>query len=62
LLEVAARHNFEFDTVQMPLNVMDDHFRSFQHYVLPVLVKKKIGVLGMKSMGAGAILQSNPGG
>jgi len=58
MLEVAARHNFEFDTVQMPLNVMDAHFRSFQHYVVPVLVKKKIGVLGMKSMGAGVILQS----
>jgi len=58
MLEVAARHNFQFDTVQMPLNVMDAHFRSFGHHVLPVLVKNKIGVLGMKSMGAGVILQS----
>jgi aryl-alcohol dehydrogenase-like predicted oxidoreductase len=58
MLEIAARHNFRFDTVQMPLNLMDAHFRSFQHHVLPVLVKNKIGVLGMKSMGAGVILQS----
>jgi len=58
MLEVAARHNFQFDTVQMPLNVMDAHFRSFQHHVLPVLVKNNIGVLGMKSMGAGVILKS----
>jgi aryl-alcohol dehydrogenase-like predicted oxidoreductase len=58
MLEVAARHNFQFDAVQMPLNLMDVHFRSFQHHVLPVLVKNKIGVLGMKSMGAGVILQS----
>jgi aryl-alcohol dehydrogenase-like predicted oxidoreductase len=58
MLEVATRHKFQFDTVQMPLNLMDAHFRSFQHHVLPVLVKNKIGVLGMKSMGAGIILQS----
>ena len=58
MLETAARHNFQFDTVQMPLNLMDVHFRSFQHQVLPVLVKNNLGVLGMKSMGAGVILQS----
>lgn len=59
MLETAARHNFQFDTVQMPLNLMDAHFRSFGHHVLPVLVKNNIGVLGMKSLGAGVILQSN---
>ena len=59
MLEIAAKHNFRFDTVQMPLNVMDAHFRSFQHLVLPVLVKNNIGVLGMKSMGDHFILQSN---
>jgi predicted aldo/keto reductase-like oxidoreductase len=58
MLETAARHNFQFDTVQMPLNLMDVHFRSFQQLVLPELVKKNIGVLGMKSMGAGVILES----
>jgi len=58
MLEVATRHGFRFDTVQMPLNLMDAHFRSFQHHVLPVLVREDIGVLGMKSMGAGIILQS----
>ena len=58
MLEVAARHGFVFDTVQMPLNVMDAHFRSFAQHALPVLVKNKIGVLGMKSMGSGVILQS----
>ena len=58
MLEVAARHRFVFDTVQIPLNVMDAHFRSFAQHVLPVLVKNKIGVLGMKSMGSGVILRS----
>jgi len=57
-LEVAEEHGFAFDTVQMPLNVMDAHYRSFGKTVLPVLVKKKIGVLGMKSMGNGIILKS----
>jgi len=58
MLETAARHGFRFDTVQMPLNVMDAHFRSFQHQVLPELVKQEIGVLGMKSTGSGVILKS----
>ena len=59
MLEVAAKHDFHFDTVQMPLNVMDAHFRSFGRHVLPVLVKEEIGVLGMKPMASGAILKSN---
>jgi predicted aldo/keto reductase-like oxidoreductase len=58
MLETAAAHQFNFDAVQMPLNVMDAHYRSFEHEVLPVLVKNNIGVLGMKSMGSGIILKS----
>jgi aryl-alcohol dehydrogenase-like predicted oxidoreductase len=58
MLEVARRHDFRFDAVQMPLNVMDAHFRSFGQTVLPVLVREKIGVLGMKSMGDSLLLES----
>jgi len=58
MLEVAAQHQFRFDAVQMPLNVMDAHFRSFVHQVVPVLVKDGIGVLGMKPLGSGAIVRS----
>src|SRR6266852_26304 len=58
MLKVAADHGFHFDTVQMPLNVMDAHFRSFEKLVLPKLVEQGIGVLGMKSMGDGIILKS----
>ena len=58
MLEVAKEHDFAFATVQMPLNVMDAHYRSFGKLVLPVLVKQKIGVLGMKSMANGIILKS----
>ncbi|MBV9757210.1 MAG: aldo/keto reductase [Alphaproteobacteria bacterium] len=53
MLEVAARHGFHFDTVQMPLNVMDAHFRSFAQLVVPRAVAEGIGVLGMKSLGGG---------
>jgi predicted aldo/keto reductase-like oxidoreductase len=59
MLEAAAKHDFHFDTVQLPLNVMDAHFRSFERQVLPKLVEQGIGVLGMKSMGSGIILKSN---
>jgi aryl-alcohol dehydrogenase-like predicted oxidoreductase len=58
MLEVAKDHGFTFDTVQMPLNVMDAHYRSFERLVLPELVKQHIGVLGMKSMANGIILRS----
>src|SRR5216117_4039145 len=43
MLKVAADHGFNFDTVQMPLNVMDAHFRSFEKLVLPKLVEQGIG-------------------
>jgi aryl-alcohol dehydrogenase-like predicted oxidoreductase len=59
MLETAQEHGVRFDTVQMPLNVFDAHFRSFERLVLPTLVTQGIGVLGMKSMGSGVILKSN---
>jgi uncharacterized protein len=58
MLESAFARNFTFDAVQMPLNVMDAHFESFEKKVLPVLVQHGIGVLGMKPMGDAIILQS----
>jgi predicted aldo/keto reductase-like oxidoreductase len=58
MLAVAAENKFHFDAVQMPLNVMDAHFQSFEQQVLPTLVKQEIGVLGMKPLGFGAILES----
>jgi aryl-alcohol dehydrogenase-like predicted oxidoreductase len=59
MLEVANEYGFTFDTVQMPLNVMDAHYRSFEKLVLPELVKHDIGVLAMKTMANGMILRSN---
>jgi len=58
MLETAGTHKFHFDAVQMPLNAMDAHYESFEQKVLPVLLNNEIGVLGMKPMGAGLLLQS----
>jgi predicted aldo/keto reductase-like oxidoreductase len=59
MLNMAFQHGFTFDAVQMPLNVMDVHFKSFGHKVLPVLVEHGIGVLGMKPLCFGEVVKSN---
>ncbi len=59
MLQTGFQHNFTPDAVQMPLNLMDAHYKSFAHKVLPVLVERKIGVLGMKPMGSGILFKSN---
>lgn len=58
MLELARKAKFHFDTIQMPINVMDAHFRSFGKLVVPEALKDGIGILGMKSMGSGIILKS----
>jgi predicted aldo/keto reductase-like oxidoreductase len=58
MLRVAEAHGFHFDTVQMPLNVMDAHFDSFTAKVLPVLTQSGIAPLAMKPMGDKIILES----
>ncbi len=58
MLDQAKQHGFHFDTCQMPLNVMDAHFRSFVHQVVPRLVEQGIGVLGMKPLGSGEVLRA----
>ncbi|BAU66765.1 aldo/keto reductase [Stanieria sp. NIES-3757] len=58
MLQVAAKQGFKFDAVQMPLNVMDAHYRSFAKLVVPELVKQNTGILAMKTMGNGILLRS----
>ena len=58
MFEVAAQHGFKFDTVQMPVNGMDAHFRSFTQHVIPVAQKAGTGILAMKTFGDGYILRS----
>lgn len=57
MLNIARAHKFNYDAVQLPLNVMDAHFDSFEKKVLPVLKQNNIAVLGMKAMGGGRILR-----
>ncbi|MGC2237514.1 MAG: aldo/keto reductase [Pyrinomonadaceae bacterium] len=57
-LEVAESFGYKLDTAQMPVNVMDAHYRSFSKLVVPELVKRKMGVLAMKTMANGIILKS----
>jgi aryl-alcohol dehydrogenase-like predicted oxidoreductase len=57
MLRVAEAHAFAFDTVQMPLNVLDAHFDSFERSVLPLLRARGIGAIGMKPLAEGRIAQ-----
>jgi predicted aldo/keto reductase-like oxidoreductase len=57
MLREADAHGFSFDTVQMPLNVLDAHHDSFERNVLPVLLEKDIGVIGMKPMADARIVK-----
>ncbi|HVT91296.1 MAG TPA: aldo/keto reductase [Bryobacteraceae bacterium] len=57
MLDLAAKNGFHFDSCQMPLNVLDYHFRSFAHQVVPRLVKEKTAVLGMKPLASGLMFR-----
>lgn len=59
MLEVARENGYTFDTVQMPVNVMDAHFRSFSKLVIPEAVNAGTAVLAMKTLANGAIVKSN---
>lgn len=44
---------YSWATAQMPINIMDAYYRSFQKEVVPVCLQKGVGVIGMKSLGGG---------
>jgi predicted aldo/keto reductase-like oxidoreductase len=58
MLDVARQQGFRFDSVQMPINVLDVHYRSFERDVIPVALQDGTAVLGMKPMAAGLILEA----
>ncbi len=51
------QRDFQWDTLQMPVNLLDAHYRSFQEQVLPVCAKQKVSVIGMKALAGGKIPQ-----
>jgi aryl-alcohol dehydrogenase-like predicted oxidoreductase len=59
MFETADKHGFHFDTVQMPINVMDAHFRYFLNQVAPVAQQHGTAILAMKTFGDHFILESN---
>ena len=52
---------YDWATVQMPLNVFDVHYRSFQKQVLPQLLNRGMGVLAMKTLGGRGGIVSKAG-
>lgn len=56
MLDAAEARGFRFDTVQLPLNVLDAHHDSFERQVLPRLLAGEHGVIGMKPMADGRIV------
>ena len=61
ILQGMLDKDFPWDTCQMPINVMDVHYRSFQKEVLPELNRRDIGVIGMKSLGGSGQLVKDAG-
>jgi predicted aldo/keto reductase-like oxidoreductase len=59
MIEVADKHGFTFDTVQMPVNALDEHYDSFGQKVIPVAHKHGMAILGMKPLSNGAILKAS---
>jgi uncharacterized protein len=59
MIETADKQGFTFDTVQMPVNALDQHYDSFQQKVIPVAQKHGMAVLGMKPLANGAIPKTN---
>ena len=58
MIDIATKHGFTFDTVQMPLNVMDAHYNSFEKAVLPAAGKLDMGIIAMKTFGDHHILDT----
>jgi hypothetical protein len=58
MFEVAAQNGFVFDTVQMPINIMDAHFQSFERAVIPVAQQTDTAILAMKTFGDHFILDA----
>lgn len=52
------QQDFAWDTVQLPINLLDAHYRSFAAQVVPLLQQRGVGIIGMKSLSGGRIMQA----
>ena len=52
-------HDYAWDAAQMPINVLDAHFKSFRNTIVPILQERGIGVIAMKTTASGNILQAD---
>ena len=59
MIETADKHGYTFDTVQMPVNALDEHYNSFGQKVIPAAQKRGMAILGMKPLSNAAILKTN---
>jgi len=59
MIATADQHHFTFDSVQMPVNALDEHFNSFGQRVIPEARKRGMAIIGMKPLSNGAILKTN---
>jgi len=55
-LNQLKERGIEMDTCQMPLNVCDPSFESFQLRALPALLDRGYGVIAMKTMAGGSMM------
>jgi predicted aldo/keto reductase-like oxidoreductase len=46
-----------FETIQMPINVIDSHFHSFIKNVLPTALDRNFGILAMKTLSDGRFFE-----
>jgi len=59
MIETGLKNGFAFDASQMPLNLLDHHFESFEKRVLPLLLRHRVGVLAMKPLADGHIFKTS---
>lgn len=52
-------HDFPWDTVQHPVNLLDAHYRSFTKEIMPIVKERSIGMIGMKSLAGGSLLETS---
>ncbi len=61
IMQKMLAQDFDWDTCQMPINVLDAHYRSFQREILPELERRRIRAIGMKSLGGAGQLVAELG-